>query len=399
MEVPMLGRAAARRTPVVVGIGTSDAPKAPHLTDFGHEAQSVQRALADAGLHKSTIDGFFSAGMPGGMNDTITMAEYLGIDHQVIGSAGVGGAVFEFMTQHAVAAIRDGQCDTVLLSYGSALLTKSGRSLGTTSMLKDGEPVAGPQQFEAPFGPGIIPNYAMAARRHMHEFGTTSEQLAEIAVAARAWAAMNPNAMYRKPLTVDDVLASRMIADPLHLLDCCVISDGGAAMIITTAERAADLRKPPVYVLGAAGAQTHWSISEMPDLTTTAAAVCGPRAFAQAGAGPDDMDTVHLYDSFTITVLLLLEDLGFCKKGDGGAFVENGRLAPGGSLPVNTDGGGLSALHSGMRGLFLMVDAVRQLRGEAGDAQVADARLSVACGSGGSLSGMAAVVLGSDAPS
>ncbi len=169
---------------------------------------------------------------------------------------------------------------------------------------------------------------------------------------------MNPNAMYRKPLSVDDVLNSRMIADPLHMFDCCVISDGGAAMIVTTAERAADLPNAPIYVLGAAGAQTHWNISEMPDFTTTAAASCGPRAFAQAGVGPGDMDTVHLYDSFTITALLLLEDLGFCAKGEGGPFVEGGRLAPGGSLPVNTDGGGLSALHSGMRGLFLMVEAV-----------------------------------------
>ena len=386
------------RMPVIVGIGTSDAPKAPHLSDFGHEAQAAQRALRDAGLQKSAVDGFFSSGMPGGMNDTITMAEYLGIDHRAIGGTGIGGAVFEFMTQHAIAAIRDGQCETALVSYGSALLTKSGRSLGTTSMLKEGEPVSGPQQFEAPFGPGIIPNYAMAARRHMHEFGTTSAQLAEIAVAARSWASMNPNAMYRKPLSVDDVLNSRMIADPLHLFDCCVISDGGAAMVVTTAERAADLPNAPIYVLGAAGAQTHWNISEMPDFTTTAAAICGPRAFAQAGVGPGDMDTVHLYDSFTITALLLLEDLGFCAKGEGGPFVEGGRLAPGGSLPVNTDGGGLSALHSGMRGLFLMVEAVRQLRGEAGESQVPDARLSVACGSGGSLSGMAAVVMGSVAP-
>jgi acetyl-CoA acetyltransferase len=387
-----------KRAPVVVGIGLSDAPRAPHLSDFGHEAQAVQRALADAGLEKAAIDGFFSAGMPGGMNDPITMAEYLGIDHKVIGGVGVGGAVFEFMTQHAAAAIRDGQCETVLLSYGSALLSKSGRSLGTTSMLDLTKPVSGPQQFEAPFGPGIIPNYAIAARRHMHEYGTTSEQLAEIAVSTRQWAAMNPSAMYRKPLAVEDVLASRMIADPLHLLDCCVVSDGGAALLMTTAERAADLRKPPVYVLGAAGAQTHWSIAGMPDLTTTAASICGPRAFAEAGVRPDEIDTAHLYDSFTITALLLLEDLGFCKKGEGGAFVSGGRLAPGGDLPVNTDGGGLSAVHSGMRGLFLLVEAVRQLRGEAGEAQVPDAKLSVACGSGGSLSGMAAVVLGNEAP-
>jgi acetyl-CoA acetyltransferase len=393
-----LTTSSAKRAPVIVGIGLSDAPKAPHLSDKGHEAQAFQRALQDAGLQKEVIDGYFSAGMPG-INDTIEMAEYLAINHKVIGGTGIGGSVFESLTQHAVAALREGQCETALISYGSGILSRAGRTLGTASMLKEGEPVAGGDQFEEPYGPGIIANYAMAARRHMYEFGTTSEQLAEIAVAARSWAALNPNAMYRDPLTVEDVLNSRMIADPLHKLDCCVISDGGAAIIVTTAERAADLRQQPIYILGASGAQTHWHISEMPDFTTTAAAICGPRAFAQAGVGPEDMDTAHLYDSFTITTLVLLEDLGFCKKGEGGPFVENGRLAPGGVLPVNTDGGGLSALHSGMRGLFLLVEATRQLRGEAGDAQIPNARLSVACGSGGSLSGMAAVVLGSESPS
>jgi acetyl-CoA acetyltransferase len=381
-----------------VGVGLSDAPRAPHLNDFGHEAQACQRALRDAGLPKSAIDGFFSAGMPGGMNDPVTMAEYLRIPYRVIGGTGPGGAVFEFLVQHAVAAIREGQCETALISYGSAQLSKFGRTLGTSSMLRQGEPIAGPAQFEGPFGAGIIPNYAMAAHRHMHQYGTTSAQLAEISVAARAWAGLNPGAMYRKPITVEDVLGSRMIADPLHLLDCCVISDGGAAVIVTTAERAADLARPPVYVLGAASAQTHWNIVDMPDFTVTAASVCGPEAFAQAGVTPEEIDTVHLYDSFTITALLLLEDLGFCKKGEGGPFVEGGRLAPGGQLPVNTDGGGLSGLHSGMRGLFLIAEAVRQLRGEAGDAQVPGARLSVACGSGGSLSGMGTVVLGSQEP-
>jgi len=385
-----------QRAPVIVGIGLSDGPKAPHLTDPGHEAQAFQRALKDSGLEKAAIDGYFSAGMPG-VNDTIEMAEYLGIDHKVIGGTGMGGSVFESLTQHAYAAIREGQCETALISYGSAQLSRAGRTLGTASM-KQGLPVTGADQFEEPFGPGIIANYAMATRRHMHEFGTTSEQLAEIAVAARGWAGLNPNAMYRDPLSIEDVLNSRMIADPLHKLDCCVISDGGAAMIVTTAERAADLPQKPIFILGASGAMTHWHVSQMPDFTTTAAAICGPRAFEQAGVGPQDMDTVHLYDSFTITTLMLLEDLGFCKKGEGGPFVEHGRIAPGGDLPVNTDGGGLSALHSGMRGLFLLVEATKQLRGQAGDAQIPDARFSVACGSGGSLSGMAAVVLGAEGP-
>jgi acetyl-CoA acetyltransferase len=187
-----------------------------------------------------------------------------------------------------------------------------------------------------------------------------------------------------------------MIADPLHVLDCCVVSDGGGAFIMTTAERARHLKKPPVYVMGAGAAQTHWVTSQMPDYTVTAAARAGPEAFAQAGVRPEDIDTVHLYDSFTITTMLLLEDLGFCKKGEGGPFVSDGKLRPGGAFALNTDGGGLSAVHSGMRGIFLIIEAVRQLRGEAGQAQVKNANLSIACGSGGFLSGMAAVVLGSE---
>jgi acetyl-CoA acetyltransferase len=238
----------------------------------------------------------------------------------------------------------------------------------------------------------------MAATRHMHDFSTSPEQLAEIAVAVRAHAAMNPAAMHRDPITVEDVLASRMIAEPLHLLDCCLVTDGGGALVITTAERARDLRQPPAYLLGAASAMTHWNVSQMPDFTTTAAARCGPEAMARAGIRPSDVDVVQLYDSFTITVLLLLEDLGFCAKGEGGSFVTGGRIGPGGALPVNTDGGGLSACHPGMRGIFLLVEAVRQLRGQAGEAQVPDCQVAMACGSGGWLSCMGAVVLGAQHP-
>ncbi|MGH9231085.1 MAG: thiolase C-terminal domain-containing protein, partial [Acidimicrobiales bacterium] len=240
--------------------------------------------------------------------------------------------------------------------------------------------------------------YAMAAQRHMHEYGTTPEQLAEIAVGVREHATLNPDALYRDLITVDDVVSSRMVADPLHKLDCCVISDGGGAVIMTTAERARDLRQPPVYVLGAGGAQTHWQISEMPDFTTTAAVTAGAEAFRRAGVTPGDIDTVQLYDSFTITVLLLLEDLGFCPKGEGGRFVESGVLRLGGKLPLNTDGGGLSCTHPGMRGIFLLIEAVRQLRGQAGPAQVPDASLALACGSGGWLSCIGTVILGRDAP-
>ena len=234
----------------------------------------------------------------------------------------------------------------------------------------------------------------MAARRHMHQYGTTSEQLAEIAVVTRRHASLNPLAMYRDLITVQDVLNSRMIADPLHLLDCCVVSDGGGAILVTTEERARDLKQPPIFVLGSSESHTHAQISQMPDLTVTAAAITAPRAFAEAGITPGDIDMAMIYDSFTITVLLLLEDLGFCKKGDGGAFVQEGRIALGGQLPINTDGGGLSSNHPGMRGIFLMIEATRQLRGQCGPRQVENAKLALAHGSGGLLSSQATAILG-----
>jgi acetyl-CoA acetyltransferase len=381
------------RDPVIVGIGLSDAPKAPHLDAIGHHVQATQRALADCGVPKRAIDGYLCAGMESGPVEAVAMAEYLGIDHRYVDGTMTGGSSFEFHVQHAAAAIRDGCCDTVLVSYGSDFLSRRGRSLGTASLRRGGA-VTGPELYSAPYGLSLVGAYAMVAQRHMHEYGTTSEQLAEIAVGVREFAGLNPNAMYRDPISVADVLASRMIADPLHLLDCCIVSDGGGAFVMTTAERARDLGKPAVRVLGAAGAQTHWNISQMPDFTTSAGATCIPEAFARAGVRPGDVDTLQFYDSFTITALVLLEDAGFCKKGEGGAFVSAGHLRRGGRHPLNTDGGGLSSCHSGMRGLFLIVEAVRQLRGESGAAQVPDAKLALVVGSGGYLSCIGAVVLG-----
>jgi acetyl-CoA acetyltransferase len=384
------------RTPVIVGVGLSDYPRAPDLDTLGHHTQAVQRALVDSGVAKDDIDGFVSAGM-GGNELTAGVAEYLGVNYRYLDGTMTGGSSFEYHVQHAAAAIREGLCETVLISYGSDFLSRMGRTLGTGGLGRS-DRVPGAMQYEAPFGNTLVGSYAMAARRHMHEFGTTSEQLAEIAVGVRAYAGLNPDAMYREPITVEDVVTSRLVADPLHKLDCCVVSDGGGALLITTADRARDLRQPPVYILGAASAQTHWNISQMPDFTTTAAAQCGPEALAQAGLGPGDVDTVQLYDSFTITVLLLLEDLGFCKKGEGGSFVAEGHLRQGGRLPLNTDGGGLSSCHSGMRGIFLLIEAARQLRHQAGPAQVPDCRIALACGSGGFLSCIGAVVLGREHP-
>ncbi len=390
----------AARDPVIVGVGWSEYPVVPEFDGMQHHALATRRALEDCGLEKPAIDGYMTPGTGfASVDDAANMAEYLAIRHRWIDGTMVGGSTFEFYVQHAAAAIREGMCDVVLVTYGSDLLSRMGRMLGTSTFSGGATRVKGPTGFESSWGNVLAGAYAMAARRHMHEYGTTSEQLAEIAVGVREYAGLNPKAQYRDPITVEDVLSSRMIADPLHKLDCCVISDGGGAFIMTTAERARDLRKPPVYVLGAAGAQTHWTISQMPDFTTTSAAQCAPEAFGQAGVRPEDIDTIQIYDSFTITVLLLLEDMGFCKKGEGGAFVETGALRRGGKHPMNTDGGGLSACHPGMRGIFLINEAVRQLRGEGGDSQVPDCELAVACGSGGMLSCMGTVVLGREGPS
>jgi acetyl-CoA acetyltransferase len=250
-------------------------------------------------------------------------------------------------------------------------------------------------EWEVPYGLRMpIGAYALAASRHMAVYGTTSEQLAQIAVSTRQWAAMNPRARFRSPISIEDVLSSPMQASPLHLLDCCLVTDGAGAFVMTSAERARDLRKPAVHVLGAATCHDHQMISQMPDAATTAGAVSGPRAFDMAGTKPGDVNLLMGYDSFTITQLLHFEDLGFCAKGEGGAFVEDGRTGPGGSLPTNTNGGGLSYTHPGMYGMFLLVEAVRQLRGECGERQIPTHDIAVAHGSGGVLSCMSTVVLG-----
>jgi acetyl-CoA acetyltransferase len=272
------------------------------------------------------------------------------------------------------------------------------RKLGplTPSFGPMGPDVAG--EWETPYG-SMMPmtSYALAANRHMAQFGTTSEQLAKIAVDTRRWATMNPRARHQEPITVDDVLASPMSASPLHQLDCCLVTDGAGAYVLTSAERARDLAQPPVYVLGAGSGMDHWIISQMPDLTVTPGAISGPAAFAHAGIMPADVDVLMAYDSFTITALLHLEDLGFCAKGEGGAFVEDGRLGPGGALPMNTNGGGLSYTHPGQYGMFLLVEATRQLRGECGERQVDGAEIAVAHGCGGVLSATGTIVLGAEA--
>jgi acetyl-CoA acetyltransferase len=253
-------------------------------------------------------------------------------------------------------------------------------------------------EWELPYGLRTpMGAYALAASRHMYAYGTTSEQLAKIAVDTRAWATMNPNARFQDPITIDDVLDSPMQSSPLHLLDCCLVTDGAGAFVLVSAEKARTLAKPPVWVLGAGSCGDHSMISQMPDLTTTAGAISGPAAFAMAGVKPADVDLLMGYDSFTITALLHLEDLGFCAKGEGGGFVEDGKLGPGGSFPMNTNGGGLSYTHPGMYGMFLITEAVKQLRGECGERQLDGPEVAVAHGSGGLLSTMGTLVLGTEA--
>jgi len=391
---PATTTTAKGRGAVIAGVATTDYPKHPDKTELALHGIAADRALADAGLSWDDVDGLASVGLA--PLHAVQVCEYLGLRPHYLDETNIGGSSFEVLVEHAAAAVERGQAEVVLVTYGSVQLSQMGRSLGTGG--RTGAP-SGPGATDAIWGNTLVGNYALAAARHMHEFGTTPEQLAEIAVTMRGHASVNPLAQYRDPITTDDVLSSRLVADPLHLLDCCVISDGGAACVVTTEERARDLPKQPAHILGAAHALTHqFNISQMPDLTVTAAAQSGPLAMERAGITVDDVDVLQLYDSFTITVLLTLEDLGFCKKGDGGPFVEDGRLRWDGPLPTNTDGGGLSACHPGMRGMFLIVEAVRQLRGEGTARQVADVEVALCHGTGGMLSTGATLVLAKDRP-
>ncbi|MFI2190435.1 thiolase C-terminal domain-containing protein [Streptomyces sioyaensis] len=385
------------RKVAVAGVALSDCGRVDDATPYALHAQAARRALADSGLDRSVIDGFASAGL--GTLAPIEVAEYLGLRPTWVDSTSVGGATWEVLAAHATEAIAAGHADAVLLVYGSTARAdiKAGRR---TSNLSFG--ARGPLQFEVPYGHTLIAKYAMAARRHMHQYGTTLEQLARIAVQTRANAAANPDAMYRDPITVDDVLGGPVIADPFTTLHCCIRSDGGCAVLLVAEDRVPDLAKPPVWVLGSGTAVSHTTMSEWDDFTVSPAAVSGRLAFERAGVRPAEIDLAELYDAFTYMTLVTLEDLGFCAKGEGGAFVGTGRLLRDGDLPVNTDGGGLSACHPGMRGLFLLVEAVRQLRGEAGpDRQVRKAggalpRLAVASGTGGWFCSSGTVVLGRD---
>ncbi|MFE9256733.1 acetyl-CoA acetyltransferase [Streptomyces sp. NPDC006879] len=388
---------ASDRRVAIVGVALSDCGRIDEATPYALHAQAARRALADSGLDRSVIDGFASAGL--GPLAPIEVAEYLGLSPSWVDSTSVGGATWEVMAAHAADAIAAGHARAVLLVYGSTARADVKARRRTANLSFGGR---GPLQFEVPYGHTLVAKYAMAARRHMHQYGTTLEQLASIAVQARANAASNEDAMFREPLTVDEVLSAEMIADPFTKLHCCIRSDGGCAVLLAAPELVPDTVKAPVWVLGAGTAVSHASMSEWEDFTVSPAARSGRQAFERAGLRPAEVDLAQIYDAFTYMTLVTLEDLGFCAKGEGGAFVEKGRLLCGGDLPVNTDGGGLSACHPGMRGLFLLVEAVRQLRGEVDRARQvrrADGHLpsvALASGTGGWFCSSGTLLLGRD---
>lgn len=381
----------ATRRVAIVGAATSDCGRVDDKTAFQLNFQGTSRALADAGVDRSEVDGFMSHNT--GALPPIELAEYLGIRPNWADSTGHGGSIWEFMTEHAVAAIAQGLVEVVVLTYGSTQRADLKKKLRMANLSFG---TRGPAQFAAPFGHPVGSHYAMAARRHMHEFGTTMEQLAEVAVSARYNAGFNPEAYYRDPMTIEDVLSEPPIWDPLTKSHCCIRSDGGGAIVLTSEERARDCARAPVWVLGTGEAISHVTMSEWKDYTESPCVRSGKMAFERAGVTPSDIDTCQVYDAFTPMVLLTLEGLGFCGKGEGGAFVEGGTLRVGGALPTNTDGGGLSACQPGMRGMFLLIEAVRQLRGECGERQVPGARLACVNGTSGWFSATSTVILGRD---
>ena len=371
----------------VVGVAESDKiGLVPDKSALALHMEAARNAITDAGVSKDDIDGFITAGYWG-----YDVAEYLGIKPNYTDSTSVGGSSFVIHIAHAMAAINAGYCETVLITHGQA-----GRSARVSYGRDPNLPAA---QYDIPYGIiGPPVNYAMAASRYMYTYGAqrAREAMAEIAVATRKWAQLNPKAMMQDPMTFDDYHNSRWVARPFHLYDCCLVTDAGAAVVVTTPERAKNLPKKPVWVLGAAEYHDHSLMHQMPDMTVTPAKVTGPRALQMAGVKHSDIDLTMIYDSFTYTVLATIESLGFCGPGEGPDWVAGQRTAPGGDWPLNTSGGGLSYTHPGMYGIFLIVEAVRQLRGETGDRQLENPRLSLVNGTGGLLSSTGTIILGVD---
>lgn len=376
----------------IVGAADTDVGVVPNLGATELCVDAACRAMADAGIGKQDIDGLITCNAMAApiLYHAEAIAEYLQIFPRYCISVAAGGGTTFSVLHHAASAIVTGMADTILISMADSLRSGLTREQAMQAQSSTGHP-----EFEQPYGATVPAYYALIAQAHMAEFGTTPAQFAEVAVACRQHARLNPAAQMREPMTVEDVLASRMIADPLHLLDCSLVSDGGAAIIMTSAERAKDFPHAPVYLLGVGEGHNHEHISQAWSLTTSAAVESGARAFAMAGLSASDMDFAQLYDCFTPTVLIELEDLGFCAKGEGGAYVESGAIRPGGQLPVNTHGGLLSHCHPGNPGsMFALTETVWQLRHTAGARQIADAQAALVHAQGGVMSSHTTVILG-----
>jgi len=368
-----------RRQVAIIGAAESDQLGiVPDKSAVQLHVEAAWNAMEDAGVKKDEIDAVFNAG------NTLGMAEYMGITPKLTDSTAVGGSSFVIHLGHAVAAIASGYVEMALVTHG-----ESGRSRVGAGGFGGG----GDQWYGWQGSAGPPASYSMACMRHMAQYGTTHDDLAEIAVATRKWAQLNPRALMRDPMSFEDYHNSRWISYPFHLLDCCLVTDGGGAYIVTSLERARNYKKKPIAVLGFGESHTHGNIAQMPDLTWTAARNSGPRAMQMAGVDHKDLDVVNLYDSFTYTVGVTLESLGFCGPGEFGQFVKGQRTAPGGAFPLNTNGGGLSYTHTGMYGMFATLEIVRQLRGECGDRQVKDAKIGLVNGTGGSLSSTGTAIM------
>jgi acetyl-CoA acetyltransferase len=371
----------------IVGVDESDEIGiVPGKSMLSLHLEGIHNAIADAGLSVKDVDGIFTAGQ----HSPALIGEALGVTPRYIDGTSVGGCSFIIMVEHAIQALHHGLCDVAVISHG-----ESGRSGVGVTRARD---TALSGQYEIPYGFGAAPTwFSLITTRHMHEHGTTLEQWAQVAVSTRQWACLNPKAMHRTPLTVADVLKSRPVVWPFNLLNICLVTDAGAAVVLTRPDRARDGKKKPIWVRGTGEATEHVSLTQMASLTRSEATrLSGQRAFAMAGVTAKDFDHVMLYDAFTSGPPIMLESLGMAKPGEGVHFFAEGRSTPGGSLPINTNGGGLSYTHTGMYGIFLILEAVRQLRGECGPRQVPNARVSLVNGMGGMLSAAATLVLAAE---
>lgn len=357
----------------IVGVGESDdIGNTPNRSGSELQAQAAKNALADAGLKKSDIDGLIT--QTGGRMAPITFAEYFGLRPQFVDGTFIGGASNVAHIDLAAAVIGAGICETILVSYGTT--PRQGEYVSLAPEY--------PDDFERPFGICFpVGLYAMSAQRHMHQYGTRREHFAKLVVESRRWGQLNPKATRREPVTIDQVMTSPAVVSPIHRLDSCLVSDAGGAFIVTRADRARDLKANPVEFLGAGHAFTHRSLALKDDVTVSGAVESAQRAFSRAKVSLNEIDVFQIYDAFSSQLLIMLEDIGLCPKGEGGRFIESTDFGPGGKIALNTSGGGLSYLHPGMFGMFLIIEAVRQLRGECDQRQVKNARTALVQGNGG----------------